>query len=51
MVSSEASAEEFAQARHILPPLVRVLLRMFWGPAYAKRRHRLYHPVATQSRV
>ncbi|MGA9308831.1 MAG: hemerythrin domain-containing protein [Pseudonocardiaceae bacterium] len=49
LASSEASPQEWAQLRQILPPLVRVLLGMFWGPAYAKRRHRLYpKPTANQ---
>jgi hypothetical protein len=33
-----------------LPLLVRVLLKVLWGPAYAKRRHRLYQPLAANSR-
>ena len=41
-VSSEATAQEWAPIRQILPPLVRVLLTTFWAPAYTKRRRHLY---------
>jgi iron-sulfur cluster repair protein YtfE (RIC family) len=49
MGSTEAG-EEFARLRNMLPPLVRVLHKMFWGPAYTKRRGRLYQQLAANSR-
>lgn len=45
---TESTPEEWVQVQHILPRLVRILLAMFWAPAYAKRQRRLYQqPPAT----
>ena len=41
-VSGEASPEQWESVHQMLPRLVRVLFTMFWAPAYAKRRRRLY---------
>jgi hypothetical protein len=42
MASTEATPQQWAQVRQVLPSLARVMLRMFWAPAYAKRRRLLY---------
>lgn len=42
LANSEAIPEEWAQVQQILPLLARVMLKTFWAPSYAKRRHRLY---------
>jgi hemerythrin HHE cation binding domain-containing protein len=41
-VSSEATSQEWAPVRQMLPRLVRLLAEAFWIPTYAKRRRRLY---------
>jgi hemerythrin len=41
-VSSEATSQEWPPVRQMLPRLVRILAQVFWIPAYAKRRRRLY---------
>ncbi|MGA9311476.1 MAG: hypothetical protein WBV74_14035 [Pseudonocardiaceae bacterium] len=41
-VSSEATSQEWLPVRQMLPRLVRILAQVFWIPAYAKRRRRLY---------
>jgi Hemerythrin HHE cation binding domain len=41
-VFNEATSEEWASVRQMLPQLVRFLLALSWGPSYAKRRRRLY---------
>lgn len=41
-VSSEATPQEWAPVRQMLPRLVRILAQAYWVPAYAKRRRRLY---------
>lgn len=41
-VSREATPQEWAPVRQMLPRLVRILTQAFWVPAYAKRRRRLY---------
>jgi hypothetical protein len=40
--ASAASAELLAAALATVPPLVRVLFRVFWWPAYQRRARRLY---------
>jgi Hemerythrin HHE cation binding domain len=41
-VSSEATPQEWASVKQMLPRPVRILAQAFWVPAYAKRRRRLY---------
>lgn len=41
-VSSEATPQEWASVKQLVPRPVRILAQAFWVPAYAKRRRRLY---------
>ena len=41
-VSNEATSQEWPPVRQMLPRPVRILAQVFWIPAYAKRRRRLY---------
>lgn len=44
--ASAASDEQRAEALGTVPPLVRVLFRLFWWPAYQRRARRLYGAAA-----